>query len=261
MSVRTIIVVLVLSVASVPAPALAQDEPRGFISVNFGVQPPAEETLTDGVIFPYRRETAIFGAEYPIERAFSFDVGGGGFFLPWLGVGAAVNRTSDERSANVAASVPHPTQFNRNASDSGDTQEAYGHSETGIHLNAIVRVPTGPRANVLFFGGPSFIRVKQDLVSDVTFNELLLFNAYVINITGVRRTEFDATATGFNVGTDLGFFFTDNIGVGGLLRYTRATYELESALARTAGAFDVSGLLEKPKAGGVTAAGGVRFKF
>lgn len=228
--------------------------------MNFGVQPPAEETLTDGVIFPYRLETAIFTAEYPIERAFAFDVGGGGLFLPWLGVGVAVSRTRDERSATVAA-IPHPNFFNRPASDEANTEEKYGHSETGIHLNAVIRVPTGPRANVLVFAGPSWIMVKQDLVSDISFTEAVFLTAHAIDITGVRRTEFEATATGFNVGADVGFFFTDNVGVGGLLRYTRADYELESALTKTVGALDVSGLLENPRAGGITAAGGVRFKF
>jgi hypothetical protein len=255
---RVIVACLFLLLAT---SARAQDQGRGYLSLNFGVQPPAEETLADAVVFPYREELATFGAGYPIERSFAFDIGGGGFVLPWLGAGVAVSRTSDSGPATIVASVPHPFLFNRSATDEGQTEDDYQHAETGVHLNAIVRLPTGPRANVLFFGGPSFIRVKQDLVSDISYDELLIPGTYAVSLTGVRRDTISSTATGYNVGADFGLFLTDRLGVGGLVRYARATYELPSRLGETVGALDLSALLQKPKAGGLFVAGGVRLKF
>ena len=76
-----------------------------------------------------------------------------------------------------------------------------------------------------------------------------------------RVFDFDKTATGYNIGADVGILFTDNVGVGGIVRFSRATYDMSSALAVTAGAVDVSSLLKSTKAGGVFAAGGVRFRF
>jgi len=56
---------------------------------------------------------------------------------------------------------------------------------------------------------------------------------------------------GYNASVDVTWMFARSVGVGGLVRYTRADVDLEPAAGRTL----------SMKAGGVQAGGGIRFVF
>jgi hypothetical protein len=65
-------------------------------------------------------------------------------------------------------------------------------------------------------------------------------------------TTADESKVGFNVGADVGYFFTRQVGVGGTVQWAGTTIEMPGSGGT--GTFDV-------KAGGFQAGGGVRFRF
>ena len=65
-------------------------------------------------------------------------------------------------------------------------------------------------------------------------------------LVGIQRQTPSESAIGFNAGADVGVYFTRWIGVGGTIRFTRATVELNGT---------------EVAAGGLLASGGLRVRF
>lgn len=232
--------------------ALAQDD-KGWIDVNFGIAAAAEDsyaTALDTVLFG---ETATFAAAYSFPRGASFDVGGGYLFTPVFGVGISLQGTAHEEVPGLSIRIPHPTFFGAHAVDStiGDTSLA--RAEGSVHLQAvIVATPNSDRVKVRLFGGPSYFRVTQETVDFIGYNHVFqIFGpGNAVDISTFDFSEAEGTGWGFHGGADVGVFFTRVVGVGGFVRFSRATVEL----ADFSGAYDVT-------AGGFQAGGGLRLKF
>ena len=67
--------------------------------------------------------------------------------------------------------------------------------------------------------------IKQSIATEVNYTEQFPYDA--ATFVGVDSRRISGTATGFNVGADVRWMFTRNIGVGGLVRFTRAKVDLE----------------------------------
>ena len=74
-------------------------------------------------------------------------------------------------------------------------------------------------------GGPSFLRVKQSLVKEVPYRDLLS----TISFQGAQTVTQELSTWGINVGADVSIYLTDHVGVGALFRYARANVSLTSA--------------------------------
>jgi hypothetical protein len=108
--------------------------------------------------------------------------------------------------------------------------------------------PSGP-LRVVLSGGPSFFNVEQDMVTEVSISESFPYDTATFSSATKRRQK--ASAPAFNVGADVLYMLTSKFGVGGLVRFARATVDLDAPENRTI-AVD---------AGGVYAGGGVRVLF
>ena len=97
---------------------------------------------------------------------------------------------------------------------------------------------------VVAFGGPSFFTVKQSVVTAVQRTEAYPYDEATFSGATVE-TEEEST-NGFNVGADVAYYFTKNIGVGGIVRFSSAT-----------AAFSLGDV----DAGGALVGGGVRLRF
>ena len=115
---------------------------------------------------------------------------------------------------------------------------------TAIHLEVAYIVPVNRQLQVVVFGGPSFFTVKQSVVTAITFDEDYPFDEATFTSADVDTEE--EQKTGFNVGADVGYYFTKNVGVGGIVRFsqTKVTFSL--------GEVD---------AGGAMVGGGLRLRF
>jgi len=98
-------------------------------------------------------------------------------------------------------------------------------------------------------GGPTFFNVKQDFVSGVSITETYPFDTAAFGNATTKQVS--DTAVGFNAGVDIARPLSSNIGIGALIRYSRADVKFDD---RDIGQQTV-------KAGGFELAGGVRVKF
>ena len=231
-----------------PGRADAQSVPnRIWVSVNLGMQMPGDD-ISDRFEFERFVETATVDADYDVEPGVSFDGGLGVLLWKRLGAAVAVSRFSRDGGTQVDARIPHPFFDNRHREIFGTT-DSVTRGETGIHMQATITAEAGDKFIVVLSGGPSYLRVDQDLVSGVLYAESFPFDEATFTSSELSRSS--GSALGFNAGADLMWMAGRQWGVGGLLRYSRATVDLDTDDGRTIAV----------KAGGFQAGAGVRLRF
>ena len=206
---------------------------RALISLNAGWQS-ASFDLRDTRNFESPigdREQRTLAADYSVKSGMSLDLGGGYRVWRALAAGVSVTRFSDSQDVSVSGSIPHPFFFNRARAISGVTAGA--REEMAVHVNAMWVMPIRPKMTLAVFGGPSFYSVKQTVVSDYDYNQTYPYDD--VTLTRVVAGDESTSVTGINVGADVGYYFTETIGVGGVIRFGRATVDT------SIGSLDVGG--------------------
>lgn len=246
-----------LAVLAFPSPSVAQDAPsNGWIDVNFlGVKSQQDEqtaTFTRTLF----RETARVSAVYPeIEgTGEAIEIGGGFRFGAGrsMGVGVHFDAANIEQIAGLAATIPHPTLFGRSATGTGFSG-VLERQDRAIDIQAIYFAPTPAAWLVRIFGGPTYFNLKEERVSIVNYQQVFnAIGANIITITSPTVAEVDGSGWGFNIGGDVGFFFSRYVGVGGTVRFNRGTVTLDDPL---------SGVEADREAGHISFGGGLRLRF
>ena len=224
-------------------------EGRGFLNVNFGLQPIAEATATTSESFSLYDETGTVSKTSAFDEQATFlDFGAGFRIVGNLGVGFSYTRVNATGTADVETRVPSPIYYDqlRTATASLD---GLGHTENGYHFHVLWMLPVSDRVDFVLSGGPSWYSLTQGVVGPPHITEV------GPPYTSVNVTVSESTATGgefgFNVGVDLTFRFANNFGIGGMARYTAATVALTP---EGSDAYDV-------KVGGFQFGGGLRIRF
>jgi hypothetical protein len=217
---------------------------RGYISGNFGWQA-SSSTFSDARTLNVQTgdvEPRHLASNYDVKAGPMFDIGGG--FRLWknLGVAVAVTRYSVSKDIEIDATLPHPFLFNHDRALSGTTSGT--REELAVHVDAVWVVPT-KKMQIAIFGGPTFFNAKQTIVSDFTSTDTYPYDDPPRFDSAVSAEE-SKSVTGFNVGADVGYFFTDIFGVGGVVRFGRGT--LKSSI----GDLDI---------GGPQLSGGIRIRL
>jgi hypothetical protein len=181
-------------------------------------------------------------ANYSVTAGPLFDIGAAFRLVKNLGVGVAVTRISVSNDVAIAATVPHPFLFNTPRALSGTTPGT--REELAVHVDAVYVIP-GRKLQVAIFGGPTFFNAKQTIVSDFTDNDVYPYDNPP-TFTGAISAQESKSVTGFNVGADIGYYFTRVFGVGGIVRFSRGTF------ASSIGDLDL---------GGPQVSGGVRIRI
>ena len=224
--------------SSAAKPTVAE---RVIISVNASYLA-ATRTFDDTRTFDLYAEQGSFTTDYDVEARLGVDAGA--FVRVWQNLAAGVAFTShkDDGDLVIEGSVPHPLLFNQPRSIEGTVPGT--REETAVHLQVAFIVPVNKQLRVVVFGGPSFFTVKQSVVTGIDYDEAYPFDE--ATFSGADVSVEEESKTGFNVGADVGYFFTKNVGVGGIIRFsqTKVTFSL--------GEVD---------AGGAMVGGGVRFRF
>ena len=245
------------------APASAQataDDARVFITVNGGLQTQTSG-FSEDIAFPetggvYRevvsraaaQEQASFASDYRFANPTPLDVSAGVRVAPYFALGVGMSRFMIEETASVSAQIPHPIFFDRDRAISG-ASPPLTRRESAVHLQALVVVPVTRSFTVTGFGGPTFFNVEQQLVTDVNFTHAYPYDT--ATFSSAVTSPQSADSVGFNFGADVAYYFTGNVGVGWLTRYSRGIVELPSASGET---FDI-------EAGGLHTAVGLRLRF
>ena len=247
-----------LGIGLTAAPSFAQSFERGWVDFNFGVAVAAEDSFRMQGVGTLFEEDATFGADYDLPRGAAFDFGGGFMITPIIGFGVSFSGTAHEDVASLDARIPHPILANVYGSDVAETEDKLMRTEGGVNLQAI-RPAADDHLRVRFFGGQTYFRVKQDAVTDITYNQQFVILGAVnnITITGFDSREIEGNGWGFHGGGDVSVFFNRIIGVGGFAKFSRGNVDLENTMA-------LSSRDEDPievKAGGFQVGGGLRLKF
>lgn len=221
-------------------------QPRGFVSVNGGFQA-ASSDFTENITFLSNGEDASATTTHAVDGGILFDVSGGAFVGEHLAIGVGLSRYGRDSDAAVSASLPNPFFFNEYRLVDGI--QAAGRTETVAHVQLQWFVPVNEQLEVGVFGGPSFFSVDQEFVRGVDFTDAFPFDT--ATFVSAPTEAQSASAVGFHVGADVTLFLTPNVGVGGLVRFSRATVDFATA----------DGATQSLDAGGVQAAGGLRLRF
>jgi hypothetical protein len=147
-------------------------------------------------------------------------IGGGLAVRLWKDVGFAVTaeHMSATGSTEVTALLPDPFTFNQPHTLTG--LAGVGRTETAVHVDAAFWPYRSGRWEVLVAGGPSWIRVHQDFVADVSYAQPPPYTAVTYEgatIVGERRT-----VLGGNLAGDLTWRLSRHIGAGAVVRFSRA---------------------------------------
>jgi hypothetical protein len=137
---------------------------------------------------------------------------------------AAVGYTfmSDSTDAAVTASIPDPRIFDnpRTVTTSADN---LSHAEHAINLMGVWMVPVTDKVDVGISFGPTIFIVKQELPDTLTFTEP------GPTVTGLTKKDVNKTTAGVNFGVDVTYLLTKKAGIGGMLRYTWGSVDLDGA--------------------------------
>jgi len=244
-AITPIVAVMALSVAT-PVAAQTWSE-RGFLSGNGAYQPTTND-FSDRFQFEKDLETGSTDVDYPVKGGVVFDGGGGVRLWKGLGAGVAVSYFSHKSPAATRTRSPHPFHLNQFRDVSGDSRDL-SRTETAVHVQAMYFWdPDGP-LRVVVSGGPTFFSVEQELVASVQLAEEYPYDT--AQFSSVRAEKVKESKVAFNVGADVLWMFSRSIGLGGLVRFSRAGVDLGAPNNRTVSV----------DAGGVYAGGGLRVVF
>jgi hypothetical protein len=238
---RTFVMAMLIAAAAADASAQTQPPPAnlGFVNVNFGGQPSSRD-VGIATTFPIYGENANLTTTQENGGGALFDITGGYKIRPSIGVAIGFSNFSNSSDATVGTAIPNPLVFDQPAISS-TTVSGLEHSERGIHLMGVYFMPVTPKIDVALSFGPSFILVKQDLVSSVSVAP------GTQTATPVVTTEKE-TGIGVNIGIDGTYLINRMFGAGVFLRYAGAKVDLSDAVQ------DVS-------VGGFQVGGGLRVRF
>jgi hypothetical protein len=231
----------------VSATIASAQTPRVSIAAGASVQP-TTNSFTDATAFPYLQETARLEGDYDVGDGVAFDVGATIRFWRRLGVGVGVTSVTRSSSAETIGTFPHPFFLNTNRTLTV-SEANLDRKETGVHLSVAFDVLQSDRLGINLFAGPSYFLFDQAVVESLDPIETYPYDALEAR---VQTGSADGNALGFHAGFDAGWFFTRNVGVGGMLRFTQAT---KSGFRIGDGdPFDL-------KIGGFQGGGGLRIRF
>ena len=230
-----------------PRPAVRPNpQPRARAMINGGYQP-STTGFDDSFTFTLYQETGTTEISYDVGAGAIFE--GGAAVRVWKGLalGGVISHFSVDSPGTVTSSVPHPFFLERYRQVSGEP-EGMHREETAIHFQVQYQLPPFGRLHVVLAGGPSLIDVKQTVVIDVNYAEEFPYDT--ATFTGVDSKRGTGTATGFNAGVDLQWMFNPKLGVGALVRITKAKLDL-----------NVDNRIIQVDAGGTQIAAGIRLVF
>jgi hypothetical protein len=249
---------LSLSVACVllTSGVAAAQEQRAWFDLNFGIGAPTQESygqqisLLQPQYFPVFAEPATYSVRYSFPNGPLFDVGGGAFVGRRWGVGLNVARRHREAGAHFVVRLPHPAFTNDFSTAEADLTPELSRRVVAINIPiAMELLPHARALQLRVFGGPSYLRVTQDVVRTVSWHQEFDTANRAVNIVTLTGFEPDRATEhvwGIHAGADASTFFTQTVGVGVFARFTRGRTELSDDLATRAINGTAIGTLQPP---------------
>lgn len=191
---------------------------RAFISINAGLQTSSRAFSSTTARTQFVEEGSL-SASYSGDDPLVFDASATAGVWRALGIGVAAVYASKPVGGVVTVKAPHPFFFNRPRTVVGSVPDLT-RQEIGIHMSASWMLRLTRSTSTSFFGGPSYFKVTQALVTDVSIEETYPFDT--ASFGGSTTAEVRQDRWGYHVGLDISQRLGRHIGVGVLARYSRA---------------------------------------
>jgi hypothetical protein len=205
---------------------------KGFANINIGGQSGSHNVETTTTFEVYDEDAQVTTTQ-KTGGGFLFDMNGG--YKVWRNLVAAVGYTfmSDSTDGAVTAAIPNPDVFTQPRTVT-TTVSGLSHAEHAINLMGVWMVPMTDKIDVGISFGPTIFIVKQELPGTINFTEP------GPTVTDVVKEKVSKTTAGINMGVDVTYLLTKKMGVGGILRYTWGSVDLDGAKDKlTVGGFQI----------------------
>jgi len=213
---------------------------RGYINVGWGVES-GSSAMTDSRTGSIYEEAATVTSSATFSSGSLFDVGVGIRIIKNLTFGASYHQEQNDTEGRLTGSIPSPVVFNRPRT-LDQAVPGLERKEKAVHLQFGWVVPINEKIDVLVYGGPSFFRLEQFVVSEVSFGEGNN-NTVVADPSIATRKK---SQTGYNVGADATYIVWQNdsvrIGAGGFVRFAQASTDVEMFTGSQPQSTDVGGV-------------------
>ena len=229
------------------AAAQSSSSARVEISANVGVQTGGSMFTSTTTFASNGGETETISVDHDVKTALGFSAGAAVRIVQRIWVGAQYAMSEMKPSASITAVIPHPILFNASRTVEGSVDDV-AHNEQNVHVALMYALPV-EAVDVKVMGGPTFFNLKQDFVTGVTISETYPFDT--ATFSNATTKQLSERAVGFNAGVDISRLLSSNVGIGGLIRYSRADVKFDDP--------DVGP--QTVKAGGFEVAGGLRLRF
>jgi hypothetical protein len=239
--------IVLAAVTATPAAAQSTSAARVEVSVNVGAQTGAGEFTTSKTRPSNGNENETIDVDHDVKTALGFNVGAAVRLVPKVWVGVQYAMTEMKPSASITTATPHPILFNTPRTVEGSLDNVT-HKEQNVHVDLMYALPL-QAMDVKVMAGPTFFNVKQNLVTGVVLNETYPFDT--ASFASATTKQVSKGAVGFNAGVDISRPVSSKVGIGALLRYSRADVKFDDP--------DVG--QQTVKAGGFEVGGGIRVRF
>jgi hypothetical protein len=207
-------------------------EDRGFVTVSGG-GPSKEHEITTAFKFPLFGETGNVATQQTHKAGGFLDLSGG--WRVWRNV--AVGLSFMKRSANVdgtlTASLPDPIAFDLPRTLSG-TLTSLERRERWVGVPITYVIPATDKIDVMVFGGPVVATLTQEFVVGVSTAE----GPSGPTVTPARES-VKKSFWGFQLGADVRYLITKQLGAGVFLRVQKASGDLTSTDEADLGGFQM----------------------
>jgi hypothetical protein len=245
---KWLVMVCVVMSAGIPdaQAQMIQWQDRGYLSVNFGIQPQSRDF--DEVSAPeINGDPATITAHIrsgPAHFRTSPSVTVSGRTSAYVGY----SYFSKSETPTLTAEIPHPVYGGQTRTATASTGEL-SHSESAFHLHLLWMIPLSEEIEVAVLVGPSFYSIKQDFIETVSVVETDPFTS--VSISSVQQIEQSGSPVAFTAGLDGTYRLTPQFGIGAFFRYSGASSDMPLS----------GGTTVTVEAGGIQIGGGLRVRF
>ncbi len=241
------VAMVTVAMAGATTAAAQSPPPRVEFSANIGALAGLHTLEASRSFSSNGNETATLTTDHRAKMAVPFSVGGAARIVRQLWLGAQYTMADTRPGASVSAVIPHPLLFSAPRTVQGTVGEVV-HNERNVHVNLMYAVPVGAM-DVKVMAGPTLFSLEQDFVSDVALTETYPFDT--ATFAGATTKQLSKSEVGFNTGVDVSYPVSSTVGIGALIRYSRANVKFADP--------DVG--RQSVRVGGVEAGVGIRIRF
>jgi hypothetical protein len=224
---------LLLSSSAAFGQALKPGDGRIFGAASIGAQFSPARAETTAFSFTIYEEPATVNVARSVKGSLLGEFTAGGRVINNLGVAGSLWFRSAPSDGAVTASIPDPAFFDRPRAVSA-TLTDMEHKEVWMAVQASYSVRLDDKMVVILLGGPTVVDVKHQVANSATVAEAGNFATVDVGTTTLSKLVF-----GFTVGADGRYMITKTLGLGGFIRYSGATANMNDTVRLKLGGLSI----------------------